>query len=212
MGKIHKINSLIHEQSFLQINYENNFKTFDFKGSLIDVFSRNNNLLGINESDGIVLRFNNKEIKIASNSFWVHTNKPDGLDRFSNDYNSEIKKLNEIVNVKKIVRIGWRNYFVYEFIDKKTRDDCFDSFFPKEDLIQPKSMEFFVKQDNIINNFFIKKVTKVEEDVPGILFDIDSFKTFKDGLDIGNTKTEIKKLRENIQSETILNKINLFIK
>lgn len=178
---ITKLNKLNNPESFMQINTIKGFKYIDKAGELVNLYHRNNTApqfsmglsgLLINEPKDKI-----DELKITSQVVWAKFTKIDSLDMISGLFSKEAEQILKILEVKKISRIGWRNYFVYEFQDKAKQDEYLKKF-TTIDNTRPSILRFEIETGKAFGaNLIIQPVVKNDTNkTPGVLFDVDVFK------------------------------------
>jgi hypothetical protein len=158
------------------------------------------------------------ELKITPNSIWLHFLKPDSLDLAVDTAIPEFKKIIEILNIKELRRIGWRNYFIYETKNKKEIDEIFFKNNQLEEL-KTELLGYSIEEKKIGETKFngLFTVTKVmapksaeEEEKYGILFDIDLF--VKNKINVVDVWKILKLFKEYLAGEDkFLSVINKFI-
>lgn len=220
--KIKKIGKLSHAESFLQLNTIKGYEYIDRAGRIVNEYHtpEDNPPEFIMSLEGLVIR-NPKpkiiELKVSSNSIWLHFLKPDSLDLILANTTPEFKKIIDVLNIKELKRIGWRNYFVYEAENKEE----IDKIFLKNNQIKNLKTEllgYFIEENQSLKTKFnglltIAKViakSKEGEEKYGILFDIDLF--VKNTINIIDIDKILKSFREYLTSEEkFLSIVNKFI-
>lgn len=179
---IAKLGKLKHTDSFMQINTTKGFKYIDRAGEIVNRYCRDDNTppqfnMSLKELHIIkpVLKIN--DLKITPQYIWAHFIEIDTLDSISNIFLREAKDILQVLDVKQINRIGWRNYFVCEFKDEEEQKQYLSKF-NVLDCFQVVDMRFKIKTDGKFNaNLGIQPVTKNDTTKTfGILFDIDLYK------------------------------------
>lgn len=179
--KVLKLNKLKNPESFIQINTVKGFKYVDKAGEILNLLHRDditpNFKMGL---DGLVVdnvddHINN--IKISPNVIWVRFLKIDTLDMISSIFVKKTEEILKIIEVQKVNRIGWRNYFIYEFV--KSSD--LKEFLKLNNRIKDGELTVLNTKLNTKKGFeaslTIQPVKKVEdENAVGILFDLDVYK------------------------------------
>ncbi len=202
MSKLRKINELKNPESFLQINTVKGFKYVDKAGEIVNAFHKNETppqfTMGL---DGLVIEQPVDKIdtlKITPQVVWAKTTQIDSLDMISRLFSKESKKIIGILEIDKISRIGWRNYFIYEFQNKEEQEDFFKKLIPINGL-RPSSISFKVDTGNLFQaNLIIQPVIKENEaGVTGVLFDIDIFQDKK--IDTEHIQTALDSFRDYLQ-------------
>jgi len=177
---IQKLNKLKNPESFIQINTIKGFKYVDKAGEIVNAYHKNNSTpqfqMGLN---GLVIEQpKNKidELKISAQVIWAKFSKIDSLDSISTLFAKESENILKILEVEKISRIGWRNYFVHEFLNKEKQDEYLKKFTVIQDT-KPTVIRLEIKTGKDFNaNLMLQSVIKNDENkTSGILFDIDIF-------------------------------------
>ncbi|MBD3360364.1 hypothetical protein GF366_01020 [Candidatus Peregrinibacteria bacterium] len=213
--QVQKLNGLVHSESFLQVNFIKGFKYIDKAGEVVNLFydEKNNPPVFQMDRNFLVIRKESQlkeEYRLSINNFWGHYLSPDGLDKVATDFEKKCTDVLPIVDIKKINRLGWRNYFVYEF-DAAEDNTKFSSLLNREDLALSE-LSFSKKYGDFIYNYKIRKVIKSnKEKTQGVLFDVDCYKEYATSLDINKIKIELKSMREAIQSADFLEIINFIL-
>lgn len=179
---IKKLNRLSNSESFIQVNTIKGFKYIDKAGEIVNKYHIKNTapqfMMGL---EGLVIKQPKDKIdqlKITSETIWMKFTKIDSLDMILNLFVQETGQILSILEVDKISRVGWRNHFIFESVNKKKQQEYF------ERLSTIKGTKFFFGMlDVAINknfkaNLTLQPVVKNDENkTPGVLFDIDVFKT-----------------------------------
>lgn len=199
-------------ESFIQINTIEGFKYIDRAGELVNLYHNRGLIpqftMGL---DGLVLR-NPKdkieELKITSQTVWVKFSTIDSLDMISDLFAKETKNILQILEITKVSRIGWRNYFIY---DLSNQDDQ-ERYLQK--ITTPKKMRasllrFKIETEEKFDaNLIIQPVIKNDDAKTfGILFDIDVFQAGEVSADevLGTLKIFRKYLAEDNGFLSVLN-------
>jgi len=201
---IAKLNKLNNPESFIQINTIKGFKYIDKAGEIVNAYHKKNaapqftmglNGLVINEPLDKI-----DELKVTSQVIWAKFTQIDSLDMISNLFSNEAKKILEILEVEKISRIGWRNYFVYEFQDKSKQDEYLKKF-TVVDNTTPSILRFEIKTGKDFSaNLIVQPVIKNDTNkTPGVLFDVDVFKTGE--IKIDEVSSTLKLFRQYLADE-----------
>lgn len=177
---IQKLNKLKNPESFIQINTIKGFKYVDKAGEIVNAYHKNNSApqfqMGLN---GLVIeqpKDKIDELKVTAQVIWAKFSEIDSLDSISTLFVKESEDILKILEVEKISRIGWRNYFVYEFLSKEKQDEYLKKF-TVIDNTKPTVMRLEIKTGkNFSANLMLQPVIKNDENkTSGILFDIDIF-------------------------------------
>ena len=211
MSKLRKINNLKNPESFLQINTVKGFKYVDKAGEIVNAFHKGETppqfTMGL---DGLVLEQPIDKLdtlKITPQVIWTKTTQVDSLDMVSRLFSTESKKILSILEITEISRIGWRNYFIYEFPSKEDQEVFFKKLVPVDGL-QPVSISFKVDTSTLFQaNLTIQPVIKENEaGATGVLFDVDIFQNKE--IDTEHIQSTLDSFRTYIQdSENGLIKI-----
>ncbi len=178
---IPKLNKLKNPESFIQINTVKGFKYVDRAGEIVNLyhkkdtapqFSMNLNGLIIEEPVEKI-----DQLKVTSQMFWIKSSKVDSLDMLATTFSKETEKILGVLEVEKLNRVGWRNYFVHEFKDKDEQEKYLKKF-TVIDTTFPLLLRLEIKTGKDFNaNLVLQPVIKDEENKTfGVLFDIDLFK------------------------------------
>jgi len=177
---IQKLNKLKNSEAFIQINTIKGFKYVDKAGEIVNAYHKNNSVpqfqMGLG---GLVIeqpKDKIDELKITSLIIWARFSEIDSLDMISNLFSKEAESILKILEVEKISRVGWRNYFVYEFQNKEKQDDYLKKFTVIKDT-KPSIIRLEIKTGKDFSaNLMLQPVIKNDtEKTPGILFNIDVF-------------------------------------
>lgn len=177
---IQKLNKLKNPESFMQINTIKGFKYVDRAGEIVNAYHKNNSApqfqMGLN---GLVIKQPKDkidELKITAQVIWAKFSEIGSLDSISTLFAKESESILKILEVEKISRIGWRNYFVHEFLNKEKQDEYLKKFTVIKDT-KPMVVRLEIKTGKDFNaNLMLQPVIKNDENkTSGILFDIDIF-------------------------------------
>jgi len=177
---IQKLNKLKNPESFIQINTIKGFKYVDKAGEIVNAYHKNNSVpqfqMGLN---GLVIeqpKDKIDELKVTAQVIWAKFSEIDSLDSISTLFTKECESILKILEVEKISRIGWRNYFVHEFLSKEKQDEYLKKFTVIENT-KPTVMRLEIKTGKDFSaNLMLQPVIKNDENkTSGILFDIDIF-------------------------------------
>lgn len=212
METIKKIQNLNNAESFLQVNFLKGYKYIDKAGEIVNYFHKNNtepkfsmNLQGLDifePEKGV------DAIKITPKTFWAHFLQPGSFEQVESSFSSKFIEIIHILGIEKVSRIGWRNYFVYEFSTDKQREEALRKFLPIhntvfEDITFKSS---FNKVDLIVK---IKKVTRNDStELSGLLIDIDSYQKYEEFLDAEKLSIKLQDLMTSMKSDEMLQLIN----
>lgn len=213
MREIKKINDIEITEGFLQINLVKGYKYIDKAGEIVNYFHKEDGTppkFTMDLSGLIIPNLDDKidTLKISSNQFWANFKFPGSIEYMADNFSSKIKDVLNILEVSTIDRIGWRNYFVYEFKDEATREAVLQKFSVGDSLKLEQIM--YSKEINGFNlNIQILKIL-TKESLPGILIDIDTYK--KDKVNSETVKSELNKFKDLYRSKEFIELINLIIK
>lgn len=177
---IAKLNKLNHPESFIQINTIRGFKYIDRAGEIVNTYHKNNSVPQFSMNpNGLVIQEPKSKIdqmKITSQVVWARFVEIDSLDMISNLFIKEAETILKILEVDKISRVGWRNYFVHEFQDKRKQDEYLKKFTVIKDA-KPSVVRLEIQTGKDFSaGLVIQPVVKNDEvKTPGILFDVDVF-------------------------------------
>lgn len=181
MGKaIQKLNKLKNPESFIQVNTIKGFRYVDRAGEIVNAYHKNNSApqftMGLNSL--VIEQPKDKidEMKVTAQVIWAKFSEIDSLDMIANLFSREAENILQILEVKKISRVGWRNYFIHEFQNKEKQDEYLEKFTVIKDT-KPSVVRLEVKTGKGFGaNLMIQSVIKNDaKKTPGILFDIDVF-------------------------------------
>ncbi|HYT46270.1 MAG TPA: hypothetical protein VEP90_28330 [Methylomirabilota bacterium] len=212
-----KINQLKHIESFIQTNLYKGYIFIDKAGEIINHFYIGDtppNVPLISPSGMTILKPNNitAELTVAPNAVWEHFLNPNSLDQIATSYSKNLIDIVSILKVDKVTRVGWRNYFVYEYDSIGDREQSLKKFSVEEALkAQAASYSFELK--NFISTLSISKISKNDQkQTPAILIDIDTYIVHDKPGGMKEAESELIEIRKAIQSPELLEKINLLIK
>jgi hypothetical protein len=178
---IQKLTKLNNPESFIQINTIKGFKYIDKAGEIVNAYHKKNKVpqfaMGLN---GLIIekpKDKIEQIKVTSQVIWAKFIKIDTLDTVAHLFSKEAENILQILEVEKLGRIGWRNYFVYELQNKEKQDEYLKKFTVIKDT-KLLAVRLEVKTGKEFNaNLMVQPVIKNnEEKTPGVLFDVDVFK------------------------------------
>jgi hypothetical protein len=178
--KIQKLNKLKNPESFIQVNTIKGFKYIDKAGEIVNFYHKKNIApqfqMGLS---GLVIdqpKDKVDELKVTARMIWARFSEIDSLDSISNFYSKDAETILNILEVDKISRIGWRNYFIYEFSNKEEQNKYLKKF-SIIDNTKPSLIRFEVETGKDFNaNLMIQPVIKNDDEkTPGVLFDVDIF-------------------------------------
>jgi hypothetical protein len=205
MSKIvQKLNRLKNPESFIQINTIKGFKYIDRAGEIVNVYHKKNAvpkfIMGL---DGLLIDKPKEKIdqlKITPQIIWAKFSVPDSLDMVANLFSKEVENILHILEVEKISRIGWRNYFIYEFQDKAKQNEFLQKIAViKDTKLLMTRLEVKTNKDFNANLILQPVIKKDEEKTTGILFDIDLFKNGE--IDPKEISIYLTKFRQYLSDE-----------
>jgi hypothetical protein len=211
-NKIRKLNELNNIESFIQINLFKGFTYVDKAGELVNAFYKNTTppQFSMNLDGLIIVKPDDitEEIKISPIGYWAHYINPSSLDQISTMYLKPYENITKILDVGKITRVGWRNYFVYDYQNLAQREKALDKFSLKTELKIEVSV-FTFQLNDISSTITIRKASKNDKkNTPSLLLDIDSFKNFVEPIPEKHGAKELVEIRKMLQSEEFIEKIN----
>lgn len=166
-------------EAFVQCDYLDGFKYIDNAGEIVNLFVRKNKEvpnftmglqgLKINDVDDHI-----KELKISSNTIWIHFVDPKNLGDIESEANKVIGDILKIIKPTLIRRVGWRTYFAREAVQNKSS--------PSKDLkISPDINDYDL--DNVVlrrkmNDYDVRleiaPITQLDNPTESaLLFDVD---------------------------------------
>jgi len=179
---IQKFNKLKNPESFIQVNTVKGFKYIDKAGEIVNKYHQKETapLFSMNLNSLVIESPLQKidELKITPQIIWMKFSEVDSLDMVIDLFNTESKSVMEILNVDIVNRIGWRNYFIHEFNNREDQKKYFKNLTKfKNGYLTIARFEIDTKKDFKIN-LMIQPVEKNDENkTPGVLFDVDIFRT-----------------------------------
>ncbi|MDO8592984.1 MAG: hypothetical protein Q7R92_04440 [bacterium] len=210
--EIKKLNRLKHTDSFMQINYSRGFKFIDRAGELVNLF--------YTEIKEPPYQMTQRELivkekiddyrmyRIAVNNFWYHDSDPQNLGDLLNIFLKKSKDVLEVLEIGEITRIGWRNYFVYEFQSTEEKNKVFSKLVSFEGL-ELSNLSFKKNINGYICNFNIKSAEKQDENkTAAIIFDIDCFHVYKETIGQKLVNEKLKAIKDLFYSDNFLSVIN----
>jgi len=196
---IAKLNKLNNPESFIQINTIKGFKYVDKAGEIVNAYHKKNSAPQFSMNlNGLVIQEPKdkiEQLKITAQAVWAKFAEPDSLDMISTLFSKEAETVLKILEVEKISRIGWRNYFVYEFADQVKQDEYLKKFTVIKET-KPSVIRLEVKTGKDFSaNLVIQPVVKNDEaKTLGILFDVDISQTGEIGT--GDISATLKSFRQ----------------
>lgn len=209
-----KITDLTIGQSFMQINLVQGYKYIDRAGEIVNGFYHNKKAPTFNlDMNGLVVfnpENNVEQFKVSPNAIWAFFLNPDSMEYIESFFVKKAKNVTNILDVKEVNRIGWRNYFIYEFKDEAQRDACFKNLTSFENLsVEGITLRLEIQKVSI--TIRLKQIVKKEgKPFPGILIDVDLFREYNDNLlvdKISATFSDFKKVFRSDDFLSLMNKI-----
>ncbi len=203
--------------TYLQIHYRKGFKVLDKAGEIINNYHIDDNEPFFQfESDGLIIKDPTSSIdvlKITPNNIWAKYYPNEDLHSIYIDYCKQLEYIFQILEINKILRIGWRNHFVHEFKDRSAQIELFKKIITLDfKLFHVASINTKLETgfdfDAILN---IQAASKNDTTkTPAILFDIDIFqlKNLSAKKIDGHFKSIWNYLNSNSGFLNIINKIN----
>ncbi|MDP2766195.1 MAG: hypothetical protein Q8O41_01900 [Candidatus Methanoperedens sp.] len=201
---IKKLNQLKNPRSYLQVNLVKGFKYVDKAGAILNEYLVNNEppLFNMN-LDGLHLispKEKISEMRITPKIIWGKYQSNSPLDEFARIFNDEIKKIISILEVNEINRIGWRNYFIYNFQNDNEQKEYFDKLSSlKNSKISSVKLEINTGNDFKANLGILPLVKDDESKTPAVLFDIDIYKL--QNFKVEDVSTCLRNFREYLQDK-----------
>ena len=216
-NRLTKINQLNNIESFIQVNLFKGYTFIDKAGEIINSFYRGQNapIVPLISPNGMVIKkFDEitEELRVSPGDVWAHYLKPNSLDQIATSYLKNLKAITSIVNVDGVLRIGWRNYFVYEYGTIQDREQSFKKLTIDQSM-KTALAAYSLDLKGVEVTISITRAAKKEEpQTPAVLIDIDAFIVHKEPCKLTEAEAEITEIRKVIQSAELLEKINLLIK
>jgi len=208
--KITKISNLKNLESFLQVNYLNGFKYIDKAGEILNMYQSKTGAIVYDMSPNRLIipspLANLDEIKISNVDLWCHYINPKNLGESERIFLEESEKLLKIIEVGKVTRIGWRNYYVYDLTKKPKNLNALTT------LSNASIRELHFQKDlpnDIKSSARIKLLKQKDDNKIVLFFDLDVYLDREVGLTEG--LQSFNKLRSAISSSEILDLINEII-
>jgi hypothetical protein len=209
---IKKLNNLKNPESFIQINTIKGYKYVDRAGEIVNAYHKKNSVprfvmtlngLAIEQPMDKV-----DELKITPRIVWAKFSEIDSLDMVANLFSKEVEKILGIIEVEKVNRVGWRNFFVYEFPSKEKQEEYLKKFSIIENTKTLFTrLEIETKKDFDANLVLQPVIKDDEQKTHGILFDVDVFQNKE--VEPKEISGILKKFREYLaDKDGFLNLIN----
>lgn len=213
---IKKINQLKNTESFIQAHTIKGFKYIDKAGEIINLYHLGNKMPKFTMNpDGLILENPIKKmetLKITPTFIWSRFLDIDNLGKVIEIYIQELKRVCSILEVEKFSRIGWRNYFIYEFLNKEQET----TFLEKIKILDNTNTEFIrlnlKTNKNFESTLMIQVVAKDNNPgQKGVLFDIDIFNRAE--IEINDVLLNLKSFKDYLKStDNFLSIVNNILK
>lgn len=201
---VKKITKLNNPESFIQINTVKGFKYVDKAGEIVNNYYLKNNIpkldMGLN---GLTI-FQPKEkidqLRVTPQVIWMKFVEVDSFDMILTLFIEEVEKTLIILDVDKISRIGWRNYFIFNFKNKENQQEYFNKL-SKFKGGKLSSIKFEINTEKKFNLFLelLPVVKKGKEEIFGVLFDVDIFQEGE--FQKEDISVKLKEFREYLAAE-----------
>src|SRR3989338_1569593 len=211
---VKKITDLQNAESFVQANFLQGYKYIDRAGEIVNYFYNNGKppLFDMNLGRLVIKAPDQAtaEVKVSPSDFWGHYNTPDSLDLIEHSFEKYQKDICAILDVDQITRIGWRNYFLFEFAPSEAdkREKVLNKFVPN-DRFKLSETVFIVEQDGITQKVkLVRAERKVKAPPPAILFDVDCYRDFPSPIKPAEIGKYLKQINKQLHSEDFLSVLN----
>lgn len=208
--KINKISQLKNLESFLQINYLKGFKYIDKVGEILNLYQSELGEIQYNMSPTRLIipkpLPDIEEIKISNVDLWCHFVEPKNLGNAESIYLNEVTKILNILGVEKVVRTGWRNYFIHELPNKPNDLNSLSK------ITKISTQELTFKQDlmnNVKSSIRVKLLKQKDNEKIVLFFDLDVYMENK--FNINESFKSFGVLRKAIESTEVLDIVNEII-
>ena len=201
---IQKINRLKNPESFIQVDTVKGFTYLDRSGEIANRYeSKDDSPTAININfDGMVIvdpTDKIKEIKVSPLVMWAKFINSEPLDYISRLYIEEANAILSILGVNELKRVGWRNYFIYEFNKKEDQKKYFEKMTKLNKLVLLLRYEIETNNDFKANLSIQPVIKNNTEKTPGVLFDIDLYQ-IKD-IDVKNLSKILTNFKKFLNSD-----------
>lgn len=217
---INKLGDLYIAESFLQINFVKGYKYIDRAGEIINYFHNDEkkapNVTDISPNRLLILNPDEKtqEVRVSHSDFWAHFVSPDTLEVSNDNFRKKAEDVIRIIEAEEISRIGWRNYFVYEFDTEEKRDNALSKFTVLDNFTF-NEVSYGGKMDSVLLNLRIRKVAKKVDDSEqqkmGVLIDVDFYKKYDNFIPVDKISQELISLKTAMRSEKFLGIVNIIL-
>lgn len=202
-----KIGQLKHLESFFQVNTIKGFKYLDRAGEIVNNYHSDDNkppTFEMNLSGLVIKKPLNKisELKVTPNVIWLKFDNPSTLESIIHIFEKEFDYLITTLEIEVVERVGWRNYFTYEFESKAKQNSFFkkmnsvDGFTLSNLQLQSESQDLFT---NLNIKPLVKENSKEETLSFPVLFDIDTY--IKGTFTKEEVKAKILKFSDYLKGE-----------
>lgn len=210
--EVKKLNQLKHIDSFMQINYLHGFKFIDRAGELVNLFytEKQEPPYQMTQRELVIKEKIDdfRSYKIAVNNLWYHDSNPQNLGNLSDIFIKKSEDILKILEINEITRIGWRNYFVYEFQSLEDKNKIFSKLTFLESL-ELLNLCFKKSINDYFCNFNIQGAEKQDRTkTPAIIFDVDCFNIYKETIRQEDIIGELKAMKDLFYSDEFLVVIN----
>ncbi len=201
----------------MQVNLFKGYTFIDKAGEIINHFYRNQDppiVPEISPNGMVILRPDDitEELKVSPSAIWAHYLNPSSLDQVATFYSKNLIDIARILNVNKVTRVGWRNYFVYEFNNPKDREQSLRKLSVQEDM-KVELAVYSITLSRVTITLSISKLSKKDQkQTPAVLIDIDAYIAYEKPNEITEAERDIAEIRRTIQSSELMDKINALIK
>src|SRR6266702_1722387 len=166
-NRLTKINQLNNIESFIQVNLFKGYTFIDKAGEIINHFYINQvppTVPGISPNGMIIKKPNDRteELKVAPDAIWSHYLNPNSLDQIATLYSKNFQDIASIMNVNKITRVGWRNYFVYEYNSLKDREQSLKKL-TLDEAMKAELMVYSLMLKRVAVTLSISKLSKKDQ-------------------------------------------------
>lgn len=204
--KINKLTKLKNPESFLQLDTVKGFKYIDKAGELVNLYVTNNKPPKFQmDLSGLIVDNPTKKIsqlKVSPDMVWSNFKEISSLDEISLSFLNEVTPILDILEITQLKRIGWRNYFIYEFKNFDERDKYFkalNKLNPNKSEVTSLSLRILSSSD-LKGNLLIQAVKKNEDfSKVAVLFDVDIF--LEGVFDVSDLKSKLTTIRQYLTSE-----------
>lgn len=201
--EVKKLNSLKNPESFIQLTLIKGYKYVDKAGEIVNTYHKNNTppVFSMNLNELRLSKPTDKieELRVSAQMIWARFLVVDSLDMVATIFHKESKKILNILGTEKASRLGWRNYFIYEFESGNEQDKFFENITSFKGG-QTNAISFEIKTDRKFKIILgLQPVVKTDGKTPGVLLDVD---LSQDGeIDLKDFSKLLKEFREYLNDE-----------